>query len=336
MAKHARDNRMVGDKRSALANSRPVAYSHSDQVGGTRRREADGRWVDRGDEPAPERPKPISQQSMGEVVANNMVYILAVVAVAVVVVLVILGVRMFAGLLTPIPSEEGYTSPYDWSKLDRTNGRYAYVVDGQVKSCLGIDVSEHDEDIDWQAVANDGIDFAIVRLGYRGSTEGILELDDYYEQNMAGAKAAGLDLGVYFFSQATTPDEAREEAAFVLANLKGASLVYPIAFDWERVSGLGETRTAGMTSEEITAVADAFCDAIEAAGYRTLVYGNGYDMRLVEEEATAGRHIWWAEYGVASPSHYLDISMWQYSSDGQVDGMHTGADMNLDLSGVFL
>lgn len=334
MANHARNNGGVNDKRSALASAQSRAYSHGDQVGGTRRREADGRWVDREDAPAPPKPKPLAQQTLGEFMANNIVYILSVVGVALVVALLVFGVRAFSDLTASPAEPTRYESPYDWSKLDTTTDHYAYVVDGKVKSCLGVDVSEHDGDIDWQAVAADGIDFSMVRLGYRGATEGIIELDEYYEQNMAGARAAGLDLGVYFFSQAITPAEAREEAAFVLAHLNGASLVYPIAFDWERVTNMGETRTDGMSSEERTAVADAFCDAIEAAGYRTLVYGNRYDMQMIEEEATAGRHIWWAEYGVAAPSHYLDISMWQYASDGQVNGMHTGADMNLDLSSV--
>ncbi len=341
MAKHVRDNRQdnrqaargVGDKRSALAGTSRTAYSHADQVGGTRRREADGRWVDREPDYTPERPKPVSQQTLGEFIGNNIVYILSVLAVALIVLLLVFGVRAFSDLTSGQNPDE-YVSPYDWSKIDNSTDHYAYVVNGEVKSRLGIDVSEYDHEIDWNAVANDGIEFAIIRLGYRGATEGDLYLDEYYEQNLSGAKAAGLDCGVYFFSQAITTEEAIEEADFVLANLNGASLEYPIAYDFESVSGVGSTRTNGLSNEELTAIADAFCDRIEQGGYRTLVYGNSRDLRSYDVDATTGRGIWWAEYGVDSPSHWLDIVMWQYASDGHVQGMSTGVDMNLDLSNV--
>ena len=334
MANHARDDRSAADKRSALVGAQHNAYRHSDQVGGTRRREADGRWVDREPEPPRQQPKPLSKMTIGEFIAHNAVYILSVLAVVFIVLLLVFGVRMFADLASSPIVDEGYTSPYDWSKLDRTNGRYAYVVDGKVKSSLGVDVAEHDHEIDWDAVAADGIDFAMIRLGYRGATEGELYLDEYYQANMAGAKAAGLDRGVYFFSQATTPEEAVEEADFVLANLGGESLVYPIAYDFERVTGVGETRVSGLSDEQLSAIADAFCDRIEAAGYRTLVYGNTYDLDSYNVDALTGRHIWWAEYGVEAPSHDLDIVMWQYTNSGSVAGIDGGVDLNIDLSGV--
>lgn len=334
MANHARNNRDVNDKRAALAGAQRNAYVHRDQVGGTRRRQADGRWVDREPAPAREKQPALSKMTIGQFIAHYAVYVLSVAAVVVIVVLLIFGVRLFGDFAGPAPVEEGYVSPYDWSKLDRADERYAYVVDGQVKSRLGIDVSEHEYDIDWEAVANDGVEFAIVRLGYRGATEGTLNLDEYYAQNLAGAKAAGLDCGVFFFSQAITPEEAREEAAFVLDHLNGEPLEYPIAFDWERVTGIGETRTSGLVSTELPAIADAFCDTIEAAGYRTLVYGNPIEIARYDETVLTGRHVWWAEYGVAEPSHDVDIVMWQYASDGAVAGINAAVDMNIDLSGA--
>ena len=336
MAKHARSERDVSDKRSALAGAQRNAYVHSDQVGGTRRREADGRWVDRPQEPMRQREqarlranKPLT---IGEFIRRNSAYILSVIAVILIIVLLIAGVRMFSAFSSWGNGDNARS--YDWSKLDRSDDRYAYVVDGQVKSRLGIDVAEHEYDIDWDAVAADGIDFAMIRLGYRGATEGDLYIDDCYEANMAGAKAAGLDCGVYFFSQATTEDEAVKEAEFVLSNLGGMPLEYPIAFDFEYVSGVGETRTAGMSHEEVSAVADAFCDRIEQAGYRTLVYGNMYDLEKYDVNALGGRNIWWAEYGVASPSNDIDIVMWQYATDGRIAGIDASVDMNIDLSGV--
>lgn len=338
MANHARDNRGIEDKRSALVSGQNRAYSHSDQVGGTRRRQADGRWVDRGPEPAPEPPKPISKMSLGEFIGHNIGYILSAVAVVAVGLLLLFGVRAFSGINSSDEAKpadpDHYVSPYDWSKLDTSTDHYAYVVDGKVKSSLGVDVAEYQGDIDWNAVAADGIDFAIIRLGYRGSTEGDIYVDDRYYDNIEGARAAGLDVGIYFFSQATTPEEAREEADFVLRTLAGTPLVYPVAFDWERVSGIGETRTSGVISTELSAIADAFCDTIEANGYRTIVYGNPRDLIHYDETAYDGRHVWWAEYGTVEPLHYRDISMWQYTSDGEVNGIPGTTDMDLDLSGA--
>ena len=341
MANHARDNGGVADKRAALAGARQNAYSHSSQVGGTRLREADGRWVDRSEQERIEQEqrrleanKPLS---VGTFVKDNAVYILSAVAVAVIVLLLIAGVRMFGDLAGPLDApqgEPGYESPYDWSKLDRTTDHYAYVVDGQVKSRLGVDVAEYEGEVDWNAVAADGIDFAMIRLGYRGATEGALYLDEFYQANLAGTRAAGVECGVYFFSQAVTVAEAAEEAQFVLDNLNGAPLEYPVAFDSETVSVEGGSRTADLTDEQLSQVAMAFCERIEQAGYRTLVYGNAGDLRSYDVDALTGRGIWWAEYGAESPSHYTDIVMWQYTSEGQVAGIAGGADMSIDLSGV--
>ncbi len=338
VANHARDNRDVRDKRAALAGAgmQQRAYSHSDQVGGTRRREADGRWVDREQEPPRPEPqrRPGERETIGQFIARNAVYILSVVAVALIAVLLIFGVRMFADLTQGAPGDDEYVSPYDWSNLDRTDGHYAYVVNGQVKSRLGVDVADYQGYPDWEAAAADGIDFAMIRLGYRGATEGALYLDEYFESNLENARAAGIDCGLYFFSQAISVEEAVEEAEFVLDNLGGRPLEYPIAFDSEVVTSLGATRTIDLSDEELTAIADAFCDRIEQAGYRTMVYGNALDLSSYDIVVMTGRGIWWAEYDVEYPSHYTDIVMWQYTSTGSVAGFDTTVDMNLDLSGV--
>ena len=234
-----------------------------------------------------------------------------------------------------VDEETNYVSPYDWTKLDRTDGRYSNVVDGQVKSRLGIDVSESQQDIDWSAVASDGIEFAMVRLGYRGSTEGDLYLDAHYWDNLDGARKAGIDCGVYFFSQACTVDEAVEEADFVLQHLNGTSLEYPIAFDSEVVAlGVGQSRTANLDNDTMTAIFQAFCNRVEAAGYRSMVYGNAYDLARYHYKDLKSESIWWAEYGSPTARAGIDISMWQYSNGGAVAGISTAVDMNIDLSNV--
>ena len=226
-----------------------------------------------------------------------------------------------------------YTSPFDWTCLERDNGRWSYVVGGQVKSRLGIDVSENQGEIDWRSVADDGIEFAIVRVGYRGSTEGDLYADAHYLDNLDGAHEAGLDCGAYFFSQAANEDEAVEEAEFVLALLDGRALEYPVTFDSEEVApGVGKSRAAGLPREQIAAIANAFCARIEEAGYASSIYGNAYDLSRYGVSNLQGKSVWWAEYGSPSPLHSVDIDMWQYSNNGQVAGISTVVDMNMDLS----
>ena len=279
------------------------------------------------------------KESLAQFARRNAVYILSVVAVAAIAVLMLAFLRTCAPQESPRDeggvdeSETAYVSPYDWNNLDRTNDRYAYMVNGQVKSKLGIDVSEHQYEIDWEAVAADGIDFAMIRLGYRGATAGDLYLDEYYQRNLDGAKAAGVKCGVYFFSQARTAEEAVEEANYVIDQLHGTPLEYPIAFDSEVMDIDGaESRIADLDEEAITAVAEAFCSRVEAAGYRSLVYGNRADLSRFSNDFLQRRNLWWAEYDELSPSAEIDIAMWQYSHGGEVAGINTGTDMNIDLS----
>ena len=235
-------------------------------------------------------------------------------------------------LLSPFSSQQKVSSPYDWSNLKTDkSGRLSYVQNGQTISRTGIDVSSHQQQINWSSVAQDGISFAYIRLGYRGSSEGTLHVDDFFTQNLSGAKNAGIDVGVYFFSQAITRDEAREEARFVLKQLDGASLDYPIAFDMEP-SPEGGGRADALTREEATAIANAFCDEIQKNGYRTIIYGNSYDLSKYDLSALTGR-IWLAQYD-GKPDGSISFVMWQYTPKGTVAGISGSVDLNLDLSDV--
>lgn len=227
--------------------------------------------------------------------------------------------------------EPAYVSPYDWDALARDGaGRLTYSEGGAVASLAGIDVSEHQGAIDWEAVAADGIDFAMVRIGNRGATEGALYLDERAADNLAGARAAGIAVGAYFFSQAVSDDEAREEAAFVLEHLDGAPLDFPIAFDQEPVHGM-EGRANALSREQLTRNARIFCEAMEAAGYTPMVYGNKQDVAKLDRSALADWEFWFAEYGAARPSAQFDFRMWQYANDGEVAGIATRVDLNLWL-----
>lgn len=209
-------------------------------------------------------------------------------------------------------------------------GRMTYS-DPAVKTYTGIDVSVFQGDIDWDAVKNDGIDFVMLRVGYRGyGQKGIMGKDDKFDSNYEGAKKAGLKVGAYFFSQATNESEAREEAAFVLDAVRDCPLDYPIAFDWEFVDN-DEARTNGMTSEDITVCAKAFCEAIKSAGKVPVIYFNcetgyfNYDLPQVKDY-----DFWLAEY-YDTPSFYYNYKMWQYSKTGSVDGISGDVDMNISI-----
>ncbi|NCB73439.1 MAG: glycoside hydrolase [Clostridia bacterium] len=209
------------------------------------------------------------------------------------------------------------------------DGTYIEYSGTQYSALRGIDVSEHQGDIDWQAVRDDGIEFAIIRVGYRGYSEGQLFEDAYFRKNIEGAQANGIEVGVYFFSQAVNTEEASEEASFMLKTLEGYNLDLPVFFDWEQVSGVGETRVDTMDSSTLTDCALAFCSVIESAGkdagvyfYRSLGY---YDYELNRLTNLS----FWVGAPAQAPDFYYAHSMWQYSFTGTVDGIEGGTDLNL-------
>ncbi|MCH4185047.1 MAG: glycoside hydrolase family 25 protein [Eggerthellaceae bacterium] len=219
------------------------------------------------------------------------------------------------------------TSPYDWSKLHTDNGHYAYYEGDQLKSKLGIDVSSFQGTIDWNAVSKDGISFAMLRLGSRGYTEGKLITDESFEQNANEANAAGIGVGAYFFSQAINEEEAEEEADFVLDNIQGTNVTYPIVYDYEKVTEEA-ARTDGLTDAECSACARAFCNRIQNAGYAVMIYGNTYDLQRLDQDVIDKYPIWYAEYSTP-PSTTCSFEMWQYSNKGTVAGINGRVDMDL-------
>ena len=192
----------------------------------------------------------------------------------------------------------------------------------------GIDVSEHQREIDWRQAAY-GLDFACVRLGRRGYTEGGLFEDPWFEKNMQGASDAGLRVGVYFFSQAVNVAEAIEEANFVLSRIAPYSVTAPVVYDWELVSEEG-SRTAELSAETRTDCAVAFCETIRRAGYTPCVYFNrdmgyyGYDLTRLTD------YMFWFSLPLSPfPNFYYACDMWQYSFTEEVPGVTGYADMNL-------
>ncbi|MBR3954643.1 MAG: glycoside hydrolase family 25 protein [Clostridia bacterium] len=214
--------------------------------------------------------------------------------------------------------------------LKTGNGRMVYN-DSSVVAYSGIDVSSYQEEIDWQAVKNDGITFAFIRVGYRGyGSEGKICEDEMFKRNIQRALNAGLRVGVYFFSQAISVEEALEEAEFTLSLIQGYPLAYPVVFDWERYS-IEESRTYNTESEVITACAKAFCDRIMQAGYRPMIYLNCdlgyYDYDL---ETLSDYDCWLAQYN-DKPTYYYHYTIWQYTKSGTVAGINGTVDMNISL-----
>ena len=153
------------------------------------------------------------------------------------------------------------------------NGRYSYVEDGITTSRFGIDVSSHQGDIDWDAVAADGVEFAFIRAVYRGYGTGKLVIDEKCIQNIEGAQNVGIDVGVYVFSQAISQAEVLEEASTVLNLLEGYDIQLPIVFDVEKVSD-SSARTNTLTVEERTSLTITFLDAVKNAGFSPMIYHN--------------------------------------------------------------
>ena len=193
----------------------------------------------------------------------------------------------------------------------------------------GVDVSEHQLDIDWKQVAASGVDYAYIRVGWRGYTEGGLFEDAYFERNIQGALNAGLHVGVYMFSQAVTVQEAIEEADFVLERIGKYNVTLPVVFDWEKIEA-AEARSHGLTMELRTDCARAFCETVKSAGYVPCVYFNrnlgyyGYDLtRLTDYE------FWFSLPESGFPNFYYACDMWQYSFTETVPGIAEPTDMNL-------
>lgn len=192
---------------------------------------------------------------------------------------------------------------------------------------FGIDVSKWNKEIDWEAVKAAGVDFAIIRCGYRGSVTGTLVEDPYFYQNIEGARKAGVKIGLYFFTQAVSAVEAVEEASMVLCLNDGKPLDYPIFIDTEGAGGSG--RADGLDTVTRTEVCQAFCETIENAGYRAGIYAsrnwyyNKLDMTNLDSHV-----IWLAEYR-EYPEYEGKYQMWQYTSDGSIDGIEGRVDFNI-------
>ena len=216
---------------------------------------------------------------------------------------------------------------YNWNNLTWSNGFPSYE-DDTYTSEIGIDVSSHQKSIDWAAVKNSGVKFAMIQVGYRGYETGALMDDAYFEENIQGAIENGIDVGVYFFSQAVSAEEARAEADFVLERVKKYKLQLPIVFDLEEVSNATD-RVENTTSEERTQAAVTFMNHIKNAGYQAMVYSSSQLSETVFDINYLHDYDFWVADYSSVPNFSYHFSIWQYTDAGTVDGISTNVDMNI-------
>ncbi len=234
-------------------------------------------------------------------------------------------------VLIPVNEEVKKNSYSDVSFVKGGDGTYTYVQMGKTISAKGVDVSADSGVIDWEKVAASGVEYAMIRLGYRDtSRNGSCKLDAKFKKNVEGALDAGLKVGVYFTSQATTEKEAEEEAKYVLRNIGDYEITWPVAFDTQE-SVVEDARANGISREARTACAKTFMDAIAAEGYKAALYTNTrwsvfkLDMSQLKDYA-----FWYAYYGDV-PTYPYHYDMWQYTNAGTVDGIEGNATLSISL-----
>lgn len=270
---------------------------------------------------------------------QGVLIILLIVCVALFIAVITAIVRLISGETIDVIADAGECTvrnisvtfnKYKDSNFCSVNGM-KYYIDGDKKSKAGIDVSYAQKEIDWGKVKASGIDFAMIRAGFRGYESGKLNTDDYFEKNMSEAQEAGIGTGVYFFSQAVNEAEAIEEAKFVIDLISKYDVTYPVAFDWETISG-DAARTDGISGDMLNKCALAFCRTIEEHGYKPVIYAS---LNLLREkfekysvDIISDYDLWLAEYKDL-PEYPYHFKMWQYTDEGVVDGISKLTDINL-------
>ena len=217
-------------------------------------------------------------------------------------------------------------NPY--GRLDfQYDGRYLKSL--RCDSMAGIDVSAYQGEIDWERVARSGIEFAIIRLGYRGYGTGVLVEDKYAKANLEGATKAGLEVGAYFFSQALNEEEVHEEIDFMLEILGDTEISMPVVFDWEYISA--EARTANMDDRTLTDLNLIYCERMEKEGYQPMIYFNSTQARTLLFLHELEDYPFWLAYYSDRMTYPYRFEMWQYSCTGRVPGIQGDVDLNILL-----
>ncbi len=219
---------------------------------------------------------------------------------------------------------------FDFTKMEDKAGLKRYMENGRKTSYVGVDISKHTGKVYFPSLKAVGVDYVMIRLGSRGYSTGQITLDENFKENIEGAIEAQLDVGVYFYSQAISQDEAVQEANFVAQNLEPyrAHVKYPVAFNMGFVSN-DKSRIEGLSREDKTAVTVSFLDAVRASGYVPMVYGDK-EWLLKEVDLTKLQdYDVWLSQEEEIPDYPYRYAMWQYNTDGVLNGIDGGADLNI-------
>lgn len=219
---------------------------------------------------------------------------------------------------------------YDFKNLSDSANLRKYTDNGKKISRVGVDISKHNGQVNFNSIKAAGVDFVMLRLGARGYSTGQLSLDDNFVENMEAAIEAGLDIGVYFYSQAISQDEVMQEANFVIQNLEPyrAHITYPVAFDMENVAN-DKARIDGLSRDDKTALAVAFLNGVQTAGYMPMVYGNKeWLIKNVDLTKLQDYDIWLSQEQDI-PDYPYQFAMWQYTTTGVLNGVTGDASLNL-------
>ena len=219
---------------------------------------------------------------------------------------------------------------YDFANLVSKNNLLHYYSDGKQVSYLGVDLSKYQKKVDFAAIQSEGIDYCMLRVGSRGYESGLIQEDEKFQEFLAGAEAVGMPVGLYFFSQAVTEEEAIEEADYVISKIGEHKITYPIAFDMEFIEN-DNSRIETLTKTEKSNIALAFLKRIEEAGYVGMLYGNKeWLLKRIELHRFDDYDIWLAQEE-DTPDYPYMYSMWQYTRQGEIYGIDGYVDLNISF-----
>ncbi|MDO4302621.1 MAG: GH25 family lysozyme [Bacillota bacterium] len=210
---------------------------------------------------------------------------------------------------------------YDLTNIKITNDQMSYWVEGEKTSKLGVDISKSSGEVDFEALRDNGVDFVMIRLGSRGYETGLLSLDEKFVLNITQAQNAGLEVGVTFFSQAVTVEEAVEEAEYVASNLIPYQITYPVAFDMEYIAN-DKARIEILDEDQKTQIAEAFLKTVESEGYRSILYGNKTWLltEIIPDKILAEYDVWLSDQSPV-PDYPYQFKMWKYTSGLNISGV---------------
>lgn len=219
---------------------------------------------------------------------------------------------------------------YDFTKLVCQSNLMKYYEDGKQVSFVGADISKYQDYVDFVKLKKAGVDYVMLRVGARGYGSGQLVLDEYFADNIKRASDAGLQIGVYFFSQAVNKDEAIEEANMVLENIRDYAITYPVAFDMEKIEN-DASRIDSLSKAEKTEIAKTFLDTIKNAGYKPILYGDKeWLLKQIDLSKLTAYDIWLSQQEDI-PDYPYKFTMWQYTKEASIDGIAGYADLNISF-----